>query len=206
MEEWDFNEIYKSLDLMRKDLRHTKKLWNKRGNFKGDKKSRDYVLFLKEKNEATAMNDAIEKCIALIEGHFFFIIQPAYEFVQECVKNNEKCKDDCSTWRCIVEERLYMAMLFKISYELINTYCKENFADECLDDISDFGPDVDFAAMPELPPVLKATDCKSMIARLNWLVDNFYKDENARLYLKTRVKLLEKQIAQFSCVSAGSAK
>jgi len=75
-----------------------------------------------------------------------------------------------------------------------------------LDDISDFGPDVDFAAMPELPPVLKATDCKSMIARLNWLVDNFYKDENARLYLKTRVKLLEKQIAQFSCVSAGSAK
>ena len=206
MEEWDFNEIYKSLDLMRKDLRHTKKLWNKRGNFNGDKKSRDYVLFLKEKNEATAMNDAIEKCIALIEGHFFFIIQPAYEFVQECVKNNEKCKDDCSTWRCIVEERLYMAMLFKISYELINTYCKENFADECLDDISDFGPDVDFAAMPELPPVLKATDCKSMIARLNWLVGNFYKDENARLYLKTRVKLLEKQIAQFSCVSAGSAK
>jgi len=209
MEKWDFDEIYKALDLMRKDLRGTRKVWNKKGRFKGNKKSRKYILFLKAKNEASDLDEVIEKCIALVEDHFYFIIQPAYEFVQECVKNNEKCKDNCSTWRCIVEEREYMVMLIHMSYELINTYCIETFGGHYWNDPSDYGPDVDFAAMPELPSVLKATDSKSMIARLSWLVDNFYKDGNARLYLKTRLKAAkdaEEQTAEYACVSAVSAK
>lgn len=209
MEKWDFDEIYKALDLMRKDMRGTRKVWNKKGRFKGNKKSRKYILFLKAKNEASDLDEVIEKCIALVEDHFYFIIQPAYEFVQECVKNNEKCKDDCSTWRCIVEEREYMVMLIHMSYELINTYCIETFRGHYWNDPSDYGPDVDFAAMPELPSVLKATDCKSMIARLSWLVDNFYKDGNARLYLKTRLKAAkdaEEQTAEYACVNAVSAK
>lgn len=209
MEKWDFDEIYKALDLMRKDLRGTRKVWNKKGRFKGNKKSRKYILFLKAKNEASDLDEVIEKCIALVEDHFYFIIQPAYEFVQECVKNNEKCKDDCSTWRCIVEEREYMTMLIHMSYELLNKFCIETFGGHYWNDPSDYGPDVDFAAMPELPSVLKATDSKSMIARLSWLVDNFYKDGNARLYLKTRLKAAkdaEEQTAEYACVNAVSAK
>ena len=212
MKEWDFDEIYKALDLMRKDFRGTRKVWNKKGRFKGDKKSRKYILFLKAKNEASDLDEVIEKCIALVEDHFYFIIQPAYEFVQECVKNNEKCKDDCSTWRCIVEEREYMVMLIHMSYELLNKFCIETFGGHYWNDPSDYGPDVDFAAMPELPSVLKATDSKSMIARMSWLVDNFYKDGNARLYLKTRLKAAkdakdaEEQTAEYACVSAVSAK
>lgn len=69
---------------------------------------------------------------------------------------------------------------------MFGAFCKENVPEAYSAENYDIGPDVDFAAMPELHSVLKATDCKSMVARMNWLVDNYWENADARLYLKKR--------------------
>jgi hypothetical protein len=40
--------------------------------------------------------------------------------------------------------------------------------------------------MPGLPSILKVSDFESKINRLEWLVDHFHDDKNARIYLKAR--------------------
>ena len=56
------------------------------------------------------------------------------------------------------------------------------------------GPDVDFEKMPRLPSVLKVSDFDflSTVKRLDWLVDHYHDDENAKLYLKARQDVRKK--------------
>ena len=48
-------------------------------------------------------------------------------------------------------------------------------------------PEINFDEMPELPEVLKASDFESKCDRVEWLIEHFYDDMNAKLYLTKRL-------------------
>ena len=190
MQEWNFKEKYEIIETLLKEINQGRKNFQKCSDDKEFLEPIFYMYDVMEKNALfirdecrNSIEPAINKIYALgdkkggkltgkeIEKGLHAYFRIGYE--QDCLDamfmmNNE------------LMEALFKAMLPEDEWdsEIIKGY--------------NIGPDVDFDKMPRLPSVLKAFDFESTVKRLEWLVEHYHDDENAKLYLKARQDVRKK--------------
>ena len=142
------------------------------------------AVHLPKETRKTAMHilNLAEKIISFGKYEYECRIEPAYAHeatdVREEADEEEKCL-----------HALYM---------MIMEVC-DDFCNSCYVKNAKAGPEAlsvpitEFAKTPELSDVLKADDIEGKLARLEWLVDHFHDDENAKRYQVKREEWMEKQ-------------
>ena len=190
MQEWDFEEKYELIETLLKEIDQGRK------NFQRD--------FCEEELLAPIffMYDVMEKNTLFIRDECRNSIEPAVKkFYASLDKNGEKLtakeiEEGLNTFLRIGYEQDCLDAMFMMNNELMEALFKAMFPEDEWDSeiIKGYyiGPDVDFDKMPPLPSVLKAFDFDSTVKRLDWLVDHYHDDENAKLYLKARQDVRKK--------------
>ena len=196
MEEWNFEEKYKIIEDLLSEI--DKKREFLKSNFKEDEFFK--LVF--------HMYDVMEKNALFIRDECRNYLEPVTEemnlLADKLESNGGKlAKDEIiegrNTFLMICFEQDCLNALFMMNNELMEAFYKEIFPEEEREpEITELikghhiGPDVDFDKMPCLPSFLNVSDFEGMVSRLEWLVDHFCDDVNARIYLKARQDVRKK--------------
>ena len=190
MEEWNFQEKYEIIE----DL--LDEITEKREFVKREFPEHECLKIVFH------MYDVMEKNALFIRDECRNFLEPATEelnMLADKLNNNDgklskkEIKNGRNAFFMIGYEQDCLNAMFMMNSELMEAFFKELFPEEerepeISDEINEryIGPDVDFDKMPGLPTILKVSDFESKINRLEWLVDHFHDDKNARIYLKAR--------------------
>ena len=186
MQEWKFKEKYELIETLLKEINQGRK------NFQSD--STDDGLLA----PIFYMYDVMEKNALFIRDEYRNSIEPAVENLYALtVNNDEESTERLEKWlktaeRIGYEQDCLEAMLMMNSELMIALFKKMFPEDEQDPEIIKgyhIGPEVDFDKMPRLPSVLKVSDFESTVRRLEWLIDHYHDDKNAKRYLKARQDL-----------------
>ena len=186
MQEWNFKEKYETIETLLKEINQGRK------NFQNDSADAELLAPI------FYMYDVIEKNALFIRDEYRNSVEPAVENLYAPTENNdEESIEKLEKWlktaeRIDYEQDCLEAMLIMNS-ELMIALCKKMFPeDEQYPEIMKgyhIGPEVDFDKMSRLPSVLKVSDFESTVRRLEWLIDHYHDDKNAKRYLKARQDL-----------------
>ena len=186
MQEWNFKEKYEFVETLLKEINQGRKNFQKCSD---DKEFLEPIFY---------MYDVMEKNALFIRNECRNSIEPAVENLYAPTENNdEESIEKLEKWlktaeRIDYEQDCLEAMLIMNS-ELMIALCKKMFPeDEQYPEIMKgyhIGPEVDFDKMSRLPSVLKVSDFESTVRRLEWLIDHYHDDKNAKRYLKARQDL-----------------
>ena len=186
MQEWNFKEKYEFIETLLKEINQGRK------NFQNDSADAELLAPI------FYMYDVIEKNALFIRDEYRNSVEPAVENLYAPTENNdEESIEKLEKWlktaeRIDYEQDCLEAMLIMNS-ELMIALCKKMFPeDEQYPEIMKgyhIGPEVDFDKMSRLPSVLKVSDFESTVRRLEWLIDHYHDDKNAKRYLKARQDL-----------------
>ena len=189
MQEWNFKEKYETIETLLKEINQGRK------NFQRCSDEEEFLAPI------FYMYDVMEKKALIIRDEYRNSIEPAVENLYALtVNNDEESIDKLEKWlktaeRIDYEQDCLEAMLIMNS-ELMIALCKKMFPeDEQYPEIMKgyhIGPEVDIDKMSRLPSVLKVSGFESTARRLEWLIDHYHDDENAKLYLKARQDVRKK--------------
>ena len=195
MEEWNFEEKYKVIENLLNEINE------KREFFKSESEEEFFQPIFH-------MYDVMEKNALFIRDECRNFLEPATEeilLLADRLENNggkltkNEIKEGRNTFLMIGYEQDCLNALFMMNNELMEALYKEIYPEEERDQkITDMineryiGPDVDFDKMSGLPSVLKVSDFEGIVNRLEWLVDHFHNDKNAKTYLKARQDVRKK--------------
>lgn len=190
MEEWNFQEKYEIIEELLDEIKE------KREFVKREFPDHECL------NIVFRMYDVMEKNALFIRDECRDFLEPATEeliLLADKLENNDgklsnkEIKNGRNAFFMIGYEQDCLNAMFMMNNELMEAFFKELVPEEERDPEISYkiyerfiGPDVDFAKMPGLPSVLKVSDLDSKINRLEWLVEHFHDDKNARIYLKAR--------------------
>lgn len=190
MQEWNFQEKYEIIETLLKEIDQGRK------NFQSDSADDELLAPI------FYMYDVMEKNTLFIRDECRNYIEPAVnKFYAPRDKNGGKftekeIEEELKEFFRIGYEQDCLDAMFMMNNELMEALFKAMFPEDEWDSeiIKGYyiGPDVDFEKMPRLPSVLKAFDFESTVKRLDWLVDHYHDDENAKLYLKARQDVRKK--------------
>ena len=196
MEEWNFEEKYEIIEDLLDEINGKRE-------------------FLKNKPEEEIlkpvfhMYDVMEKNALFIRDECRNFLEPATKeilLLADKLANNggkltkKEIKEGRNLFLMIGFEQDCLDAMFMMNSELMEAFYKEFFPEEEREpEISELikehyiGPDVDFDKVPGLlPSVLNVSDFEGKVNRLEWLVDHFYDDVNAKIYLKIRQEVRKK--------------
>ena len=189
MQEWNFKEKYETIETLLKEINQGRK------NFQRCSDEEEFLAPI------FYMYDVMEKNALFIRNECRNSIEPAVENLYAPTENNdeesiEKLEKWLKTAERIGYEQDCLDATIMMNNELMEALFKAMFPEDEWDSeiIKGYyiGPDVDFDKMPRLPSVLKVSDFVSTVKRLDWLVDHYHDDENAKLYLKARQDVRKK--------------
>lgn len=192
MQERIFKDNYELFEMMLKEINQ----WRK--NFQSNSVDDELLAPI------FYMYDVMEKNVLFIRDEYRNSIEPAVnKFYALGDKNGGKLTEEereegRNAFIRIGNEQDCMEAMLMMNSELMEALFKLLFPEDERDSEimkGDYiGPDVDFEKMPRLPSVLKVSDFDflSTVKRLDWLVDHYHDDENAKLYLKARQDVRKK--------------
>ena len=192
MQERIFKDNYELFEMMLKEINQ----WRK--NFQSNSVDDELLAPI------FYMYDVMEKNVLFIRDEYRNSIEPAVnKFYALGDKNGGKLTEEereegRNAFIRIGNEQDCMEAMLMMNSELMEALFKLLFPEDEWDSeiIKGYyiGPDVDFEKMPRLPSVLKVSDFDflSTVKRLDWLVDHYHDDENAKLYLKARQDVRKK--------------
>ena len=192
MQEWNFKEKYETIETLLKEINQGRK------NFQRCSDEEEFLAPI------FYMYDVMEKNALFIRDECRNSIEPAVKkFYALGDKNGGKLTEEereegRNAFIRIGNEQDCMEAMLMMNSELMEALFKLLFPEDERDSEimkGDYiGPDVDFEKMPRLPSVLKVSDFDflSTVKRLDWLVDHYHDDENAKLYLKARQDVRKK--------------
>ena len=190
MQKWDFKEKYEIIETLLKEINQRRKNFQRCSD---DDEFLEPIFY---------MYDVIEKNALFIRDECRNSLEPAVKKLYALLdKNGEKLtakeiEEMLNTFLRIGYEQDCLDAMFMMNNELMETLFKTMFPEDEWDSetIKKYyiGPDVDFDKMPPLSAVLKAFDFDSTVKRLEWLVEHYHDDENAKLYLKARQNVRKK--------------
>lgn len=191
MQERIFKDNYELFEMMLKEINQ----WRK--NFQSNSVDDELLAPI------FYMYDVMEKNALFIRDEYRNSIEPAVENLYALtVNNDEESTERLEKWLKTAErigyEKDCLEAMLMMNSELMEALFKLLFPEDERDSEimkGDYiGPDVDFEKMPRLPSVLKVSDFDflSTVKRLDWLVDHYHDDENAKLYLKARQDVRKK--------------
>ena len=190
MQEWNFKEKYETIETLLKEINQGRK------NFQRCSDEEEFLAPI------FYMYDVMEKNVLFIRDEYRNSIEPAVnKFYALGDKNGGKLTEEereegRNAFIRIGNEQDCMEAMLMMNSELMEALFKLLFPEDERDSEimkGDYiGPDVDFEKMPRLPSVLKVSDFVSTVKRLDWLVDHYHDDENAKLYLKARQDVRKK--------------
>ena len=199
MEEWNFEEKYEIIEDLLGELNEKREIFK-------DQSEEEFF------QPIFHMYDVMKKNALFVRDECRNFLEPAIEEMHlladklESVGGKltkEEIKEGRDTFLMIGFEQDCLNALFMMNYELMDEFYKEYFPEEEREpEVSEMakgyyiGPDVDFDKMPRLPSVLKVSDFEGKVNRLEWLVDHFIDDVNARIYLKARQDVRKKYKAK----------
>lgn len=199
MEEWNFEEKYEIIEDLLGELNE------KREIFKNQSEEEFFQPLFH-------MYDIMEKNALFIRDECRNFLEPAIEemhLLADKLESNggklakDEIKEGRNTFLMIGFEQDCLNALFMMNSELMEAFYKDFFPEEEREpEITELikkhyiGPDVDFDKMPGLPSVLNVSDFEGKVNRLEWLVDHFCDDVNARIYLKARQDVRKKYKAK----------
>ena len=190
MQERIFKDNYELFEMMLKEINQ----WRK--NFQSNSVDDELLAPI------FYMYDVMEKNVLFIRDEYRNSIEPAVnKFYALGDKNGGKLTEEereegLKEFFRIGYEQDCLDAMFMMNNELMEALFKAMFPEDEWDSEIikgyNIGPDVDFDKMPRLPSVLKAFDFESTVKRLEWLVEHYHDDENAKLYLKARQDVRKK--------------
>ena len=199
MEEWNFEEKYEIIEDLLGELNEKREIFK-------DQSEEEFF------QPIFHMYDVMKKNALFVRDECRNFLEPAIEEMHlladklESVGGKltkEEIKEGRDIFLMIGFEQDCLNALFMMNYELMDEFYKEYFPEEEREpEVSEMakgyyiGPDVDFDKMPRLPSVLKVSDFEGKVNRLEWLVDHFIDDVNARIYLKARQDVRKKYKAK----------
>ena len=134
--------------------------------------------------------DVVERILLFTKSELRNVLEPACMEANAKAKTIEEKSKVIHAKHKVKEEVLYIKMLlcmiseitdaFYLKYLDVDSPKFEELTRNCKI------PDIKFDDMPELPEVLKASDFDSKCDRVEWLIDHFYDDVNAKQYLSNR--------------------
>ena len=200
MEEWNFEERYKVIENLLSEIDQKREFL--KSNFEEDELIKPIFR----------MYDVMEKNALFIRDECRNFLEPATEemnLLADKLESNggklakDEIKEGRNTFLRIGFEQDCLNALFEMNYELMEAFYKEYFPEEEREpEVSEMikkyyiGPDVDFDKMPCLPSVLQVSDFEGKVNRLEWLVDHFFDDVSARIYLQVRQDVRKKYEAK----------
>ena len=195
MEEWNFEEKYEIIEKLLSEINEKREL------FKSESEEEFF-------QPVFHMYDVMEKNALFIRDECRNFLEPAtkeFLLLADKLENNggkltkNEIKEGRNTFLMIGYEQDCLNALFMMNNELMEALYKEIFPEEerepkVTDMINEryIGPDVDFDKMPGLPSFLNVSDFEGIVNRLEWLVDHFHDDKNAKTYLKARQDVRKK--------------
>jgi hypothetical protein len=199
MEEWNFEEKYEIIEDLLGELNEKREIFK-------DQSEEEFF------QPIFHMYDVMKKNALFVRDECRNFLEPAIEEMHLLADKlesgggkltKEEIKEGRDTFLMIGFEQDCLNALFMMNYELMDEFYKEYFPEEEREpEVSEMakgyyiGPDVDFDKMPRLPSVLKVSDFEGKVNRLEWLVDHFIDDVNARIYLKARQDVRKKYKAK----------
>ena len=199
MEEWNFEEKYEIIEDLLGELNEKREIFK-------DQSEEEFF------QPIFHMYDVMKKNALFVRDECRNFLEPAIEEMHLLADKlesgggkltKEEIKEGRETFLMIGIEQDCLNALFMMNYELMDEFYKEYFPEEEREpEVSEMakgyyiGPDVDFDKMPGLPSFLNVSDFEGIVNRLEWLVDHFHDDKNAKTYLKARQDVRKKYKAK----------
>lgn len=139
--------------------------------------------------------DVIVKILRFTKAEFLSVLEPACLKANPIAITKEEISKVRNAKRKVKNEVLFIKALLCMVSEITDAFYLKYLDVDCpeYEELTRNCkmPEVNFDEMPELPGVLKASDFESKCDRVEWLIDHFYDDTDAKLYLKKRLAALK---------------
>lgn len=134
--------------------------------------------------------DVIDKILLFAKAELQNVLEPACMEANAKAKTKEEKSKVINAKHKLKKEVLYIRVLLCMVSEITDAFYLKYLDVGCTkyEDLTSYCkmPEINFDEMPELPEVLKASGFESKCDRVEWLIEHFHDDVNAKLYLKKR--------------------
>jgi hypothetical protein len=135
--------------------------------------------------------DVVEKILLFTKAEFRNVLEPACMEANAKAKTKEEKSKVINAKHEIKKEVLYIKALLCMVSEITDAFYLKYLDVDCplFEELTRNCkmPEIIFDETPELSEVLKASDFESKCDRVEWLIEHFYDDVNAKLYLEKRL-------------------